>query len=35
MGERVGVIALEGFEHLLQLTRCTFAGRPSHRHLEF
>jgi hypothetical protein len=35
MGKRVGVIALEGFEHLLQLTRCTFAGRPSHRHLEF
>jgi hypothetical protein len=30
MGERVGVIALEGFEHLLQLTRCTFA-HPSHR----
>jgi hypothetical protein len=27
MCERVGVIALEGFEHLLQLTCCTFAGR--------
>jgi hypothetical protein len=31
MCERVGVIALEGFEHLLQLTCCTFAGRSSHR----
>jgi hypothetical protein len=31
MGERVGVIALESCEHLLQLTCCTFAGRPSHR----
>jgi hypothetical protein len=31
MCERVGVIALEGFEHLLQLTRCTFAGRSPHR----
>jgi hypothetical protein len=31
MGERVGVIALEGFEHLLQLTCCTFAGRSPHR----
>jgi hypothetical protein len=30
MCERVGVIALEGFEHLLQLTCCTFAGRSSH-----
>jgi len=29
--ERVGVIALEGFEHLLQLTRCTFAGCSPHR----
>jgi len=31
MGERVGMIALEGFEHLLQLTCCTFAGRSPHR----
>jgi hypothetical protein len=31
MGERVGVIALEGFQHLLQLTCCTFAGRSPHR----
>ena len=31
MGKRVGVIALEGFEYLLQLTCCTFAGRSSHR----
>jgi len=31
MCERVGVIALEGFEHLLLLTCCTFAGRSSHR----
>ena len=31
MGERVGVIALEGFEHLLQLTCPTFTGDPPHR----
>jgi hypothetical protein len=31
MCERVGVIALEGLEHLLQLTCCTFAGRSLHR----
>jgi hypothetical protein len=31
MGERVGVIALESCEHLLQLTCCTFAGRSPHR----
>jgi hypothetical protein len=31
MGKRVGVIALEDFEHLLQLTGCTFAGRSPHR----
>jgi hypothetical protein len=31
MGKRVAMIALEGFEHLLQLTCCTFAGRSSHR----
>jgi hypothetical protein len=31
MGERVGVIALESFEHLLQLTCCTFADRSPHR----
>jgi len=31
MCERVGVIALEGLEHLLQLTRCTFARRSPHR----
>jgi hypothetical protein len=30
MGERVAVIALEDFEHLLQLTCCTFAGRSPH-----
>jgi hypothetical protein len=30
-GERVGVIALESFEHLLQLTCCTFARGPPHR----
>jgi len=30
MCKRVGVIALEGFEHLLQLARCTFAKRSSH-----
>ena len=31
MGERVGVIALESFEHLLQLACRTFAGgRPHH-----
>jgi len=35
VGERVGMIALQGFEHLLQLTRGPFAGRPSHRHLDF
>jgi hypothetical protein len=35
MGERVGMIALESCEHLLQLTRCPFAGRPLHRHLDF
>jgi hypothetical protein len=35
MGERVSVIALESCEHLLQLTRCSFAGRPLHRHLDF
>src|SRR5262245_12199970 len=31
VGERMSVIAPEGFEHLLQLPRGTFAGRPSHR----
>ena len=31
MGERVGVIALENCEHLLQLTCFTFAGGPPHR----
>jgi hypothetical protein len=31
MGERVSVIALESFEHLLQLARRTFAGGPPHR----
>ena len=31
MGERVSVIALEGFEHLLQLACRTFPGGPSHR----
>ena len=31
MGERVSVIALESFEHLLQLARCTFAGGSPHR----
>jgi len=31
MGERVRVIALESFEHLLQLTSRTFAGGPPHR----
>jgi hypothetical protein len=30
MGERVGVIALESCEHLLQLTCCTFSGRSPH-----
>jgi hypothetical protein len=30
MSERVGVIALEGFEHLLQLTCCTFSGCSPH-----
>ena len=30
IGERVGVIALESFEHLLQLTCRTFAGGPPH-----
>ena len=35
MGERVGVIALEGFEYLFQLTRCAFAGRSPHLYLEF
>jgi len=30
MGERVGVIALESSEHLLQLTCRTFAGGPPH-----
>ena len=35
VGERVRVIALESCEHLLQLTRCPFAGRPLHRHLDF
>ena len=35
VGERVGMIALESCEHLLQLTRCPFAGRPLHRHLDF
>jgi hypothetical protein len=29
--ERVGMIALEGLEHLLQLTCCTFASHPPHR----
>ena len=29
-GERMGVIALESFEHLLQLTCRTFAGGPPH-----
>jgi len=31
MGERVGVIALESLEHLLQLTCRTFAGGSPHR----
>ena len=31
MGERVSVIALESFEHLLQLACRTFAGDPPHR----
>src|SRR4029453_671443 len=31
MGERVSVIALESFEHLLQLACRTFAGGPLHR----
>jgi hypothetical protein len=31
MCKRVGVIALEGFEHLLQLACCTFAERSPHR----
>ena len=31
MGERVSVIALESFEHLLQLACRTFAGSPPHR----
>src|SRR4030095_15291954 len=31
MGERVSVIALESFEHLLQLARRTFAGGLPHR----
>jgi hypothetical protein len=31
MGERVSVIALESFEHLLQLVCRTFAGGPPHR----
>lgn len=31
MGERVSVIALESFEHLLQLACPTFAGGPPHR----
>jgi hypothetical protein len=31
MGERVGVIVLESFEHLLQLACRTFAGGPPHR----
>ena len=31
MGERVSVIALESFEHLLQLACRTFAGGPPHR----
>ena len=35
VGERVTVIALESCEHLRQLTRCSFAGRPLHRHLDF
>ena len=35
VGERVRVIALERCEHLLQLARCPFAGRPLHRHLDF
>jgi hypothetical protein len=30
LGERVGVIALESCEHLLQLACCSFAGRSSH-----
>jgi len=34
VGERVRVIALESCEHLLQLTRCPFSGRPLHRHLD-
>jgi hypothetical protein len=31
LGERVSVIALESFEHLLQLACRTFAGGPPHR----
>jgi len=31
MGERVSVIALQSFEHLLQLACRTFAGGPPHR----
>jgi hypothetical protein len=31
LGERVGMIALEGLEHVLQLTRCAFADCPPHR----
>ncbi len=31
VGERVSMIALESFEHLLQLTCRTFAGGPPHR----
>src|SRR5262245_43750913 len=31
VGERMRVIALEGFEHLLELTCCTFTNRSPHR----
>src|SRR5262244_339613 len=31
MGERVGVVALDSCEHLLQLTCFAFAGGPPHR----
>jgi hypothetical protein len=31
MGERMGVIALESFEHLHELTCCACAGRSPHR----
>jgi hypothetical protein len=34
MGERMGIVALESFEHLFQLTRLTFAGGWPHASLE-